>query len=74
MKYKETSTDFLRRTVAWLNNTREDALDGLTIEQLIKLKRTHDKSEWDWTIDQLNDRQLKMALKGKDPGVPITGY
>ena len=63
MRGKETGIQELRKLVNMANNTREDALDGFTAEELVKLLRACRDLNLEVLPDQLQPWERRYAAK-----------
>lgn len=59
--------DELRGAVALFGNCNETFNQRFTADQLVALWRAYKASEWDFTPDRWQPRQVEEALAGKVP-------
>jgi len=58
-----TNFDTVRHMAAHLSNTREtEALNELSVENLVRAVQTLRCSDWDVFLDQLTPAELRMAV------------
>lgn len=63
---KESGADELRRVVRLLNASREDAVDGFTAIECVRLAQACLASPWDLTPDELTRHErTQAAARGK---------
>ncbi len=55
--------ELLRRAVALFNDTREDAIDGYSPAELMRIAEAHAQSGWDAYPDQWSKAQRDAAAK-----------
>ena len=62
-EHKESGPEELRRIVNCLDFTREDALDGFTAEQCVRIVRAVRACKWDIFPDNLTRDELEHAAE-----------